>query len=416
MIHVNSGLHIYVHKAGKLATAALLVTSGFWPCLVMAEVQSILDEGSDAHLQTVHRFTIHEGWWSGGGLVSDKHGNYYGVNTGGGRGPRFTVDQIGCGTIFRLSREGIPSVIYELRGKTNGCVPWGELLIDDDGGLYGVTGAGGQFGHGTVYRVGPDGVASVVHAFNGADGDLPSAAVIRGSDGNLYGTTDIGGLHGRGTVFKIAPNETFTSLYSFRSGDRNGEGPYTPLIEGPDGMFYGVASNGPQSLGTVYKISTDGEIALVHAFNGNDGAFPGHLMLAADGNFYAGTVAGGRYNAGVFYKMTMDGTFTVLHAFSGDDGSAMVNAPVRAPDGYFYGTTSNGGVSGVLNAGTIFRMTPEGQLTTLHSFVQHTNEGYYSRGAMIVGHDGALYGTTAYGGNRKAGGYGTGTVFRLTLR
>ena len=148
----------------------------------------------------------------------------------------------------------------------------------------------------------------------------------------------------------------------------------------------------------------------LHTFDGTDGNNPqAGLIQATDGNFYGTTFSGGTSNycdsgCGTVFKMTPSGSLTTLHSFSGTDGYNVYAGLVQGTDGNFYGTTFNGGAQ---NVGEVYKITPSGTLTVLHTF--DGTDGDYPRAALIQATDGNFYGTTFQGG-----AYGQGTVFAIT--
>jgi uncharacterized repeat protein (TIGR03803 family) len=194
--------------------------------------------------------------------------------------------------------------------------------------------------------------------FGNADGAHAQAGVIVGSDGNLA-ASHAGRRRQLGAVLRWRGGAV-TVLHSFRNqGD--GAQPISALVR-PDGSFYGSSNV------EVFKIAADGTFSVVQDLLSSAGAqLPSALIQASDGNFYFTTQAGGTALAGAVLKMTPGGTVTVLHNFSGgtNDGAFPAAALVQATDGNFYGTTTSGGAFG---SGTIFRITPGGVLTLLHSF------------------------------------------------
>jgi len=212
------------------------------------------------------------------------------------------------------------------------------------------------------------------------NGSGPVAALVQAADGDLYGTTYDGGANGAGTVFKITPSGELTTLYSFcsLSACADGEAPVTGLVLASDGNFYGTTTNGGVNLGgTVFRITASGTFTTIYDFCAGDCLAPGTpnwLIQAADGNLY-GTAAGGGYRgAGTVFKMTLSGTLTTLHLFCSQSGCAdgyVPNGIVQAANGDFYGTTYLGG--GGNNYGTIYKITSNGTLTTLVDF--HGGDG-----------------------------------------
>jgi uncharacterized repeat protein (TIGR03803 family) len=274
---------------------------------------------------------------------------------------------------------------------------------------------------------------STLASFDGSDGREPYSGVtlVRATDGNFYGTTLEGGSncggppnYGCGTVFKATPTGTLTAIYSFCSQPdcTDGSYPSAGLVQGADGNLYGTTSSGgANGTGTVFKITLNGTLTTLHNFCpigiggaccDDDGWWPyAPLVQASDGNFYGSTTVGGPYCAGTIFKITPAGALTTLYSFGSqqNDGGS-TNGLVQASDGNFYGTTSTGGSSGNCNGGcgTIFQLTPSGTLTTLHSF--DGADGHYPASALIQATDRNLYGTTAAGGAD-----GDGTVFKFTL-
>ena len=203
--------------------------------------------------------------------------------------------------------------------------------------------------------------------------------------------------------------QTFTTLTSF-SGS-NGSNPlFAPLVQGTDGNLYGTASaGGAHSQGTVFKITRSGTLTTLYSFCAQskctDGSAPyAGLIQGRDGNFYGTTESGGAAGQGTVFKISAQGMLTTLHSFSSHDGANPYAALVQATDGNFYGTTESGG-SHLL--GTVFRITPQGMLTTLHSF--NSTDGSSPEAALIQASDGNFYGTTYNGGTE-----GYGTVFKIT--
>jgi uncharacterized repeat protein (TIGR03803 family) len=218
--------------------------------------------------------------------------------------------------------------------------------------------------------------------------------LAQATDGNFYGTTS-SSSGGWGTVFKITPNGTLTVLHAFSYSSEGGH-PMAGLVQATDGNFYGTTSSGGASgNGTVFKITPNGTLTVLHAFSvSSEGGTPmASLVQATDGNFYGTTSSGGASGNGTVFKITPNGTLTVLHAFSySNEGGHPMAGLVQATDGNFYGTTSSGGASGYGN-GTVFKITPNGTLTVLHAF-SYSGEGGMPRSGLVQATDGNFYGTT----------------------
>ncbi len=205
--------------------------------------------------------------------------------------------------------------------------------------------------------------------FDNTDGARPNS-LVQGSDGNFYGTAEL--------IFKMTPEGALTTLSGF-----NQFAAASPLLQASDGNFYGTTLiGGPENWGTIFKITPSGTFTTVYAIQSmtaNQGIDPsGGLIQATDGNFYGTTNLGGSSNDdGTVFKFTPDGTFTTLHSFEGPDGAKPASKLIQATDGNFYGTTPTGGAGGCPGdefigiaggCGTIFKIAPGGALTTLYSF------------------------------------------------
>jgi len=316
---------------------------------------------------------------------------------------------------------------------TNGSQPAAPLVQGFDGNLYGVTYGGGNVepqcstslsaaGCGTVFKVTPAGVLNTLHAFCAqsgcTDGINPTGLTV-GTDGNFYGTTASGGSSGKGTVFKITPAGTLTTLHNFTGTD--GASP-AGMMAGVAGAFYGATSGGgTNSWGTVFKITTSGTFTSLFDFNLSNGGTPeSGLVQGTDGNLYGTTFFGGTSTActsgcGTVFKITPAGVLTTLHTFISTDGEAPFGQLVQGTDGNFYGTTTQGGLSDCSSlddgCGTVFKITRTGTLTTLVEF-DSTNGGEPS--GVFQATDGNFYGTTVLGGSSTACDDGCGTIYNVT--
>lgn len=287
-------------------------------------------------------------------LAIGPDGDFYSVSTSGG------FDS--CGTVFKVTSTGTATVLHNFNSTTtDGCSPTSGLTLGSDGNFYGTTGGAGAFNGGTVFKITPSGTETLVYSFgNGLDGSSPfNANLVQASDGNFYGVTNGGGDNGLGTVYKLTPSGTETVLYSFAGGTTDGSSPQSGLTIGPDGNFYGTTlEGGASNLGTVFKITPTGTETVIHSFAGGaaDGAQPSgsDLVLGPDNNFYSMTSAGGASDNGVLYKITPGGAVTLLHTFSGGatDGAVPFTGITIGTDGYLYGTTSEGGA---FSEGVFFR-------------------------------------------------------------
>jgi uncharacterized repeat protein (TIGR03803 family) len=313
---------------------------------------------------------------------------------------------------------------------TDGAQPGTPLVQGLDGNFYGTVG-GGTKGGGMVFKITPGAALTALHSFDGTDGAAPNALVLA-TDGNFYGTTQVGGAHGAGTVFRITPGGTLTTLYNFcaQMDCADGGGSWAGLVQATDGNFYGTTGGGgAYDDGTVFKITPGGTLTTLHSFDGTDGYFlRAGLVQATDGNFYGTTTNGASGlcfdGCGTVFKITPGGTLTTLHSFDGTDGANPYAGLVQATDGNFYGTTYTGGANGNAictvygpGCGTVFKITPGGTLTTLYNFCAQRDctDGAIPFARLVQATNGNFYGTTYFGGAGTAcGTYNCGTVFKIT--
>jgi uncharacterized repeat protein (TIGR03803 family) len=340
-----------------------------------------------------------------GNLVLDSEGNLYGTTTWGGA----VVPALG--TVFKVTPSGTETVLHTFTGGADGSEPYfAGVVFDKAGNLYGTTDNGSAYVAGTVFKLTPTGTETVLYTFsyNSPNGTFPMAGVVLDKAGNLYGTTAAGGATNHGTVFKLTPAGTETVLYSFKGG-KDGCSQYGGVVLGSNGDLYGTTSGeGCSSLGTVFKLTPTGTETVLHRFvsNPKDGSDPkAGLVIDSKGNLYGTTYYGGTHGYGTVFKVTPTGTETVLHSFTGLDGENPQASVIRDTAGNIYGTTYIGGAN---NYGTVFKLTPTGTETVLHSFAGYPADGAYPLTGVVLDTKGILYGAT-YGG----GAYALGMVFKL---
>jgi uncharacterized repeat protein (TIGR03803 family) len=173
--------------------------------------------------------------------------------------------------------------------------------------LYGATPACGAHNYGTVFEVTKNGMETTLHTFNldGADGILPHAGVLLDKTGNLYGTTYEGGNNGAGTVYKLTPGGVETILHSFSFIGAEGYYPQSAPMLDKLGNLYGTTMYGNGNLGTVYEITTKGKEMVLHRFskNGTDGYHPYGGVIMVNNALYGTTLAGGANDAGTVFKV-----------------------------------------------------------------------------------------------------------------
>ena len=304
-------------------------------------------------------------------------------------------------------------VLHSFASWTDGELPASALTLGDNGELYGTCLRGGTFGtNGTIFKISASGSFTPLFQFSGTNGALPSR-LVRYMDGTFYGTTAFGGSN-YGTVFGCKTNGQVTTLFKFNG--INGNHPASGLTVGLDGNLYGTTENGGElDLGTVFRISTNGEFITLASFAGTNGAIPvnSDLVQGSDGSLYGTTQNGGPSDAGTIFRVTTNGTLTSLYSFTLDTngiyetGAFPAGGLVQRRDGDLYGTAQAGGDAnqGIFN-GTIFRISTEGVLKQLFYF-EGTNGGHPLCN-LTIGPDGNLYGTTANGGT-----FGSGAIFKL---
>ena len=338
-------------------------------------------------------------------LVQGSDGNLYGTTSSAGTN---------YGTVFRITPTGSLTNLHIFGNSPDGAFPHAALVQGSDGSFYGTTAEGGTNPNsaGTVFRISPSESYTSLYSFGSSpsDGNFPYAGLVQGSDGNFYGTTAAGGANDYGTVFRVSPGGSETNLYSFIGPPNDGGAPYAGLVQGSDGNFYGTTSKGAAGGGNVFRISPSGCYTNLHSFSGlpTDGTNPyGGLTQGSDGNFYATTGNGGTHNAGTVFRISPSGIYTTLYSFgsSPNDGFDVYAGLVQGSDGNFYGTTHDGGANGY---GIVFRVSPSGSESNLHSFLRSRNDGFRLVAGLVQGSDGSFYGTTELGG--ESGG---GTVFKL---
>jgi uncharacterized repeat protein (TIGR03803 family) len=375
------------------------------------------------------------------GLVADSHGALYGTTLHGG-GPSG-----GYGTVFKLTPGAsgyTESILWTFAGYPNdGQWPYGGLIVDKNGALYGVTYAGGSAGQGSVFKLAPKGsryAESVLYSFQGGntDGGNPYGGLYMDSNGSLYGTTQYGGgpSSGFGTVFKLAHTRsgyTESVIHAFQGGN-DGASPYAALIGDAHGALYGTTADGGsvQNWGSVFELTPAGSIyqeTILYNFPYPGGSHPlGGLIRDSQGALYGTTTEGGPNNAGAVFKLAPSGsgyTESTLYTFVGcNPSSPSCDGAEPAASLYMdgtctlYGTTQYGGTDGL---GTVFELSPA--VRVVHAGVCAAGGGVYTESllhaflggsdgknpeASLIEQGGVLYSTTFYGGST-----GNGTVFSI---
>lgn len=275
------------------------------------------------------------------------------------------------------------SLLYRFNNIPDAGVPGGSVVFDSAGNLYGTTEYGGtgdcsngidpNYGCGAVYKLTPSGggwTETVIYSFQGGDdGETPWGGMIFDASGNLYGTTAGGGSGSCGTIFELSLSGsgwTKTILHNFQCTD--GAGAWGDLIADQSGNLYGAtAGGGANNGGVVFELAHPGSWTynLLYSFPYNTSP-AGTLVFDGSGNLYGTTRAGGAYGDGTAYKLTPSNgswTETDLHDFQSSDGVLPNGGPVLDADGNLYGTAETGGVGfdgpcyGI-GCGTVWEITP----------------------------------------------------------
>jgi uncharacterized repeat protein (TIGR03803 family) len=394
---------IFRIPTGRIFTAVILFAVA---CLGARLAHGQAGKRPKAKETTLYTFT--DGTDGGnpyGGLVRDAAGNLYGTTFYGGAA--------NMGVVFKVSKSGKQSVLYSFPGKPDAAHPGSDLLLDSAGNIYGASYYGGTSGFGAIFKVTKSGKEKVLYSFGALpDGQYPGSGLMQDDAGNLYGTTGYGGDSGNGTVFRISKSGKEKVLHSFTGPD--GQNPFSTLLRDAAGNLYGTTSYGGTSgNGTVFKLTKGGKETVLHSFaGGTDGANPYAGLVQDDkGNFYGTTYYGGAgcqgYDCGTVFEVTPKGKTTVLHAFALTEGHYPdFGTLVRDTAGNLYGTTYAGGAA---DMGVVFKVTSKGKQTTLYSFTGGADEGFPVAG-LIQDTAGILYGVTLGNGNTPVT---YGTVFKL---
>jgi uncharacterized repeat protein (TIGR03803 family) len=367
---------------------------------------------ASANAQTLTTLYTFKGLADGGtplvGLVRDGAGNFYGTTFQGG-----TAND---GTVFKLSTNGTETVLHSFKGGPDGFHPYaGGLVRDLAGNLYGTTEQGGSSNEGTVFKVDKSGNESILYNFTGTpDGAIPYGGLVRDKAGNLYGTTYFGGTSNNGSVFKIDTTNKESILHSFAGSPSDGAYSYATLRRDALGNLYGTNyQGGATGNGAVFKISSTGGESVLYSFKGYpDGQLPYAGVVQRNGFLYGTTVQGGKGGLGTVFKVDKKGNETILYNFTGGlDGGLPLGGVIFDSAGNLYGTTYIGGTFGV---GTVYKLDPTGKETVLYNFTGGADGKNPYFVVLVRDQAGNLYGTTSDGAGTGCGGTGCGTVFKLT--
>lgn len=345
----------------------------------------------------LHSFSMGGPYGCQAPLVQASDGNFYGTTAAGGPYDR--------GTVIRLTPAGVVTVIHSFAGaNTDGAGPESGLVQATDGKLYGTAFSGGAYDQGAIYSITTSGTEALIYSFTGGDdGGNPAAGLIQDSaNGLLYGAASSAGANSAGTLFQISLSGSFQTLYTFGSVSPDGQGLYDTLLLGQDGALYGVTRFGGQyGCGAAFKVTTSGAYRLLHSFGASatDGQQPEGALVQAGSALYGACAYGGVNSVGCVYSLTTAGSVSLVYSFTGgSDGANPAAGPVQGSDGLLYGSASSGAVGG-----TVFRVSTGGAFQLLHGFSGGATDGAYPLAALAPSTGGALYGVTSQGGPTESG-------------
>lgn len=355
------------------------------------------------------------------GVVIDQAGKIYGTASSGGA--------YGCGVVYQLTLVAgawTETVLHNFNGAAgDGCSPYAGLMIDAAGNLYGTTFYGGATNQGTAFELVKNAGTwseTILHGFGATitDGTNPYGGLVLDNAGYLYGTTENGGKFSSGTVFRLRKLVTgkWAEVLLHQFNYTAGGAPLSTLTFDSAGNLYGTTEYGGRyQHGTVFRLTrtpTGGwGFKMLHQFNPatGDGYLPqSGVVVDASGSVYGTTLYGGSGN-GTVYRVYLNASGVwnevTIHSFQYEnDGINPYGALAIDSAGNLYGTTWQSLIGNTGGAGIVFKLTPSSgswSETVLQNFV--TGAGNPYSGVLL--HKGHIYGTSYFGG------YGNGTVYEL---
>jgi len=389
--------------------------------------------GAQSNYKVLHDFgTGTDGTANVGGVVLDSGGNEYGVASAGGVN--------GKGMVWRRTPAGTYTDLHDFGAAGDGQTPWGGVIIDALGNLYGTCRLGGAHSNGTLWEIASGGGYSDLHDFggtvirtnltSGADGYNPTGGVAMDSSGNLYGTADQGALHALGNVWKYSTGSGYKDIHDFGGtvtlstggSGTDGKNPQAGPTFDLSGNMYGTTYvGGGHNGGVVWEITSGGVYKDLYDFGvtGTDG-MNSYAVVTVDlnGNLWGTTAYGGANANGTIWEIA-GGTYSKVHDFggtatrllggTGPDGSTTQSGVSFDKLGNRYGATTVGGLH---NQGILWEITRTGAYVNLHDFgstVTRSNgssgpDGIGSyKGPTVIDSSGDMFGTTHLGSLNNEG-------------
>jgi len=344
-----------------------------------------------------------------GVMAQGQDGNFYGITLSGG-------SNANVGAIYKISSKGVLTSLHAM-AQSDGTTCSG-LTLGTDGNFYGTCHNGGANNYGTLFKVTSAGGLTVLHNFaaqgSTSDGCEPLAPPIQATNGDFYGTTSFCGANNYGTVYKLTLAGAYSLLYSFQ-GPPNDTVLPLGLIEGTNGDLWGLGNGWIISGGGVFKITLAGKESLVYTFEPNpEGAFLDgegpytNLIQGSNGDFYGTTEEGGSANEGTIFQVTAAGKETVLYSFPNQTDGAYPSLPLtQGPNGILYGAATDCAGGGCAQAG-LFDITTKGAYKNLYLYPLVCSNCGQPEAPLLLSTSGTFYSTT------EQGGIGVGSFYSLS--
>jgi uncharacterized repeat protein (TIGR03803 family) len=315
---------------------------------------------------TLVNFPATAGPFGSGQLIIDAQGNLYGASQYGGI---YSSNGNGDGTVYKVTPSGKLKVLYNFGvSPTDGIRPIGPLTRDAAGNFYGTTAAGGANGTGTVFKLTPQGVETVLTSFpnnNVGAYAIPGGGVTLDSHGNIYGyvTKWLGFNADGGDIFKLTPEGVYGIVYDWCPGGvcSSAEGPTGTLVRNPTGGFFGATTGNYTPSGNVFALSAQNTIDVLYTFSSPLGAKTSPVLDGA-GNLFG--IAGEPFGAGggIVFEITPDGIESTVYTFPSRYGYNGYGPPILDAAGNLYDTTE---INTPLDI--VFKVSPAGEETVLYT-------------------------------------------------